>query len=312
MRDGQEKPIPIHRNKLFVSSVAVAILILLIISPYFLFKSKERDPSFQIIAFAGDSLDKNQLEERLIKADISMVMPNGQIVLNLGDALEPGSYGWGTGSFYVTGKDIARVTYSLKYGMMQHYDKAMEYKQNLEGNPIKIEFFLPYSALDLDQSKITGDEPENKYLDRLKTLWNSGKCPDIEAVKKGYFTGKSLDIEDYSIMSFVGTWKDAQTNGRYFRFIDRALDEKLNTEAHKLTVEYYHFDYGKEFNFNDSIYSVTWTPTFKPNLMLSVKSPEELPEDEMIVNIELKNGEVIRKVIRLSFNKDGYVVAKIK
>ena len=113
-------------------------------------------------------------------------------------------------------------------------------------------------------------------------------------------------------MSFVGTWKAAQTGGRYFRFIDKALDERLSKEAHQVTVEYYHFDYGEAFNFSDSIYSVTWSPGFKSSSIIGVTNPEDLPGDEMTVTVELKNGEVIKKVISLTFDKEGYAVARIK
>ena len=269
--------------------------------------------SFQIIAFAdNEGIDRNQLEKRLLEADISLVMPNGRITLDPDAVPEPGAYGWGTGSFYVAGEDIIRVTYSLKTGMIQHYDQAMEYKKNLEGNPVQMEFFLPYTVLDLDETKISIYEQEEKYTERLKALWNSGECAELEAVKKGYFTGKSLDVENYRIINFVGTWDAAQTDGRYFRFTDIALDQQLNKEAHKVAVEYYHFDYGKDFNFDDSIYGVTWYPMFKPYATVGVTNPEDLPGDEMTIAIELRNGEIIEKIISLSFDKDGYVVARIK
>ncbi len=146
----------------------------------------------------------------------------------------------------------------------------------------------------------------------MKELWNSGDCPELEAVKKGYFAGKSLNIEDYTIMSFVGTWSAAQTDGRYFRFRDIALDKQLNSEGHKVTVEYYHFDYGEQFNFDDSIYGVLWSPKFKPYSTAAVTNPADLPGDELTVTVELRNGDVIKKVIRLGFDREGYVIAKIK
>jgi hypothetical protein len=301
------------RKRLLASSAAM-ILIIILVSGYMYFsENRESGRSFQIIAFAGsEGMDENQLEERLLKADISMVMPNGQITLFQEGGPEPGAYGWGTGSFYVTGKDIDRVTYSLKNGLINHYDHAMEYKQNIEGNPVRIEFFLPYSVLNLDEAKIDMFHLDQAYSDRLTELWNSGECPDLEAVKKGYFQGKSLQIGNYSIMSFVGTWKAAQTDGRYFRLTDVALDKKLTKEAHKVTVEYYHFDYGKDFNYDDSIYGVTWSPVFKPYSTVGITNPEALPGDEMTVEIELKSGEIIKRVIELSFDKDGYVIAKVK
>ena len=297
-------------GKRMIAAVAVVALILLSVFGFdSLFERKENGPSFQIIAFAdSDGINENELEERLLDADISMIMPNGQIMLDL----EHNSYGWGTGSFYVLGKDIDRVTYSLKKGMIRHYDTAEEYKQNIEGNPVRIEFFLPYAVLDLDESKLDEYKLESTYTERLKELWNSGECPELEAIKKSYFVGKSLDIDDYTIMNFVGTWKAAQTDGRYFRFRDISLDKQLNEEAHKVTVKYYHYDYGKDFNFDDSIYGVTWNPVFKPYSIIGVTNPEELPGDEMTVTVELKNGEILKKVILLNFDEEGYVVAKIK
>lgn len=299
----------ISPKRMIASAAAVILLFLSIFSIDYFFESKGSDYSFQIISFAGsDSIDSNQMEERLLEANLSMVMPNGQITLNpYPDTQDAWAYGWGTASFYVTGKDIARVTYSLKNGMIHHYDLAMEYKQNIEGNPVRIEFFLPYTVLHLDETA-----EYHLYTERLKELWNSGESPELEAVKKGYFAGKSLDIENYTIMNFVGTWKAAHTGGRYFRFRDIALDEQLNKESHKVTVEYYHFDYGKNFNFSDSIYSVSWSPTFKPYSMIGVTNPKDLPGDEMTITIELQNGEIIKKVILLSFDEQGYVVAKIK
>ncbi len=295
-----------------ITSVVAAILILSIFSLDHIIENQKNGYSFQIVAFAGESIDPNKMEERLLEADISMVMPNGQITLFPEDTgPEPGTYGWGTGSFYVTGEDIARVTYSLKNGMMEHYDTALEYKLNLEGNPVQIEFFLPYKVFNLDEKQISEYEMP-KYTERFKELWNSGKCPEIEAVKKGYFAGKSLNVEDYTIMNFVGTWNDAQTDGRYFRLSDIALDKQLNKEAHEVTVEYYGFDYGEKFNFSDSIYSVLWSPVFKPYSTIGVTNPADLPGDEMTVTIEFHNGKIIKKVISLSFNKEGYAVAEIK
>lgn len=264
-------------------------------------------------SFASSDDSGNQIEEKLLDENISMIMPDGQITLNPNPVTENAwDYGWGSGSFYVSGKDIARVTYSLKNGTIAHYDKAMEYKQNIEGNPVRIEFFLPNTALNIDEAKNFNYPLEQQYTEKFKNLWNSGKCSELEAVKKSYFAGKSLNIQDYTIMSFVGTWKGAQTNGRYFRLRDIALDQQLNEEARKVTVEYYHFDYGKDFNFDDSIYSVTWNPVFKQGSLTGVKNPEELPGDEMTVTIELQSGKVIKKVILLSFDKDGYVIAKVK
>ena len=309
-----EKRRLLSRKRMIAAAAAIIFLFISITSLDYFFESKGNGYSFQIIAFAGSgNIDSNNIEERLLEADISMVMPNGQITLNPNvDTQDAGAYGWGTGSFYVTGKNIARVTYSLENGRISHYDTAMEYKQNIEGNPVQIEFFLPYTVLNLDEKQISEYELEEKYTERLKELWNSGESPELEAAKKGYFAGKSLDIEKYSIMNFVGTWKAAQTNGRYFRFRDTTLDEQLNREAQKLTVEYYDFDYGKDFNFDDSIYSVLWSPTFKPNTMIDVTTPEDLPGDKMTITIELQNGEILKKVILLSFDKEGYVVAKIK
>ena len=304
------------RKKMIASAAAVILLLLSVFSINYLFEREGSNYSFQIISFAGSGgIDENRLEERLLEANISMVMPNGQIMLNpYPDAQNPSSYayGWGTGSFYVTGKDIARVTYSLRKGMISHYDHAMELKLNTEGNPVRIEFFLPYSALKLDEAQIDKYQLEEKYTERLKELWNGGGCPELEAAKEGYFTGKSLDIEDYTIMNFVGTWKAAKTDGRYFRFRDIALDEQLNKEGHKITVEYYHFDYGTDMEYHDSIYSVLWSPVFKPYSTIGITNPEDLPGDEMTVTVELRNGEMIKKVILLSFDKEGYVVAKIK
>ena len=239
----------ISRNSMLASSVAIILLVVSVFCFDYFSESKGNGHSFQIIAFAdNESVDRNQLEEKLLKADISLIMPNGQITLNPAGIQNAGVYGWGTGSFYVVGKDIARVTYSLKNGMINHYDQAMEYKKNLEGNPVQIEFFLPYTVLNLDETKISIYQLEEKYTERLKELWNSGRCSELEAVKKGYFAGKSLDIENYTIMSFVGTWEAAQTDGRYFRFRDIALDQQLNKEEHRVTVVYYHFDYGEDFN----------------------------------------------------------------
>ena len=189
--------------------------------------------------------------------------------------------------------------------------RPWEHKLNTEGNPVRIEFFLPYTALNLDESQISEFRLEESYKERLKELWNSGKCPELEAVKKSDFAGKSLNIEDYTIMSFVGTWDAAQTDGRYFRLRDIALDKQLNEEGHKVTVEYYHFDYGEDINFDDSLYSVIWSPTFKPYSTIGVTNPEDLPGDEMTVTVKLQNGEIIRKVILLSFDEEGYVMAKI-
>ena len=300
----------ISRKRRIVSAVIVAFLFISIFGIDYLSESKGEGHSFQIITFAeSEGIDENQLEERLLDANLSMVMPNGQIMLHLNDRYS--AYGWGTGSFYVTGKDIVRVTYSLKKGKITHYDSAMEYKQNLEGNPVRIEFFLPYSLLDLDESQINGYELENQYTQRLKELWNSGDSPELEAVKKSYFAGKSLNIDDYTIMNFVGTWSAAQTDGRYFRCTDTMQDEQLTREAQTVTVEYYHFDYGEKFNFDDSIYDITWSPSFKPNEIQGITNPEDLPGDEMTVTIELQNGEIVKKIISLDFDENGYVVATI-
>lgn len=304
----------LFQKRMLASFAAMIILIVSIFGIDYLFGGKGESHSFQIIAFAGsESMDKSQLEERFLEADISLVMPNGQITLDPDSDSSNGlNYGWGTGSFYVAGKDIVRVTYSLKNGLIQHYDQAMEYKQNLEGNPVQIEFFLPYSALNLDESKISIYQIEQEYTERFKELWKSEESPELEAVKKGYFAGKSTDLEDYTIMNFVGTWDAAQTNGRYFRLRDIALDDQLNKEAHKVTVEYYHYDYGKDFDFDDSIYSVMWSPDFSLYPTAGITTPEDLPGDEMTITVELKNGETIQKHISLSFDKEGYVVARIK
>ena len=310
----------ISGRRLIAAAAAVMILLASALGVDHYFENRTSHHSFQIISYAdSDGMEGRPIEERLLDADISMVMPHGQIELNPDfnpQNVSDWAYGWGTGSFYVSGKDIARVTYSLKNGMISHYDMAMELKQNIEGNPVQIEFFLPYSALGLNETQDEAQNPEyqleEKYTERLKELWNSGGCPELEAVKKGYFAGKSLNIEDYTIMNFVGTWSAAQTGGRYFRFRDIALDKQLNSEGHKVTVEYYHFDYGEQFNFSDSIYGVLWSPRFKPYPTAAVTSPADLPGDELTVTVELRNGDVIKKVIRLSFDKEGYVIAKIK
>ena len=308
---------PVWRRRVFVSAAVIILVFMSIFSFEYFSESEGGNYSFQIISFAGsEGIDQNQIEEKLLKANISMVMPHGQITLNpeLTMDSEPWewAYGWGTGSFYVVGKDIERVTYSIKKGTISHYDHAMELKLNTEGNPVRIEFFLPYSALEMDESRIDEYQLEEKYTERLKELWNSGKCPELEEAKKSYFAGKSLDIEDYTIMNFVGGWEAAKTDGRYFRFRDIALDEQLNKEGQKITVEYYHFDYGTDVEYHDSIYSVLWSPTFEPYSTVGVTNPEDLPGDEMTVTVELQNGEVIKKVIELSFDKEGYAVAEIK
>ena len=301
-------------RKHMIAAAVAAILVLSVIGFDYISETGEGGYSFQIIAFAGESIDKNIMEEKLLEADISMVMPNGQITLNNEAVSGPETwiYGWSTGSFYVTGDHIAQVTYSLKNGIMEHYDKALEYKLNLEGNPVRIEFFLPYKVLNLDEAQISDYQIETKYTERFKELWNSGNCPELEAVKKGYFVGKSLNVEDYTIMNFVGTWNDAQKEGRYFRLRDIALDNRLNHEAHELTVVYYDFDYGEEFNFDDSMYSVLWSPEFKSFSMGEIKNPADLPGDEMIITIELENGDIIKKVIALSFDEEGYVVTALR
>lgn len=313
---GIKKKRPIPQGRLIASAAVIVLLFVSIFSIDYFFENRVSHHSFQIISYAdSDGMKGIPIEERLLEADISMVMPHGQIDLNPNfnaQNVNDWAYGWGTGSFYVSGKDIARVTYSLKNGLISHYDQAMEYKQNLEGNPVQIEFFLPYSALDLNETRIPEYQLEERYTKRLKELWNSGDCPELEAAKQGYFSGKSLDIEDYTIMNFVGTWSAAQTDGRYFRFRDIAQDKQLNREGHKITVEYYHFDYGEQFNFDDSIYSVLWSPKFKPYSTAGVTNPADLPGDELTVTVELQNGDIIKRAIKLTFDKEGYVIAKIK
>ena len=305
------------KRRIAVIAATLVILFSSIVAIDYISEMNGRNYSFQIISFAGnEQIDQNQIEEKLLEANISMVMPHGQITLNPELTVNPKpwewAYGWGTGSFYVAGEDIARVTYSLKNGIINHYDMAMEKKKELEGNPVRIEFFLPYTVFQLDESQIGEYELEEKYTAKLKELWNSGKSPELEAAKSSYFAGKSFNIEDYTIMNFVGTWKAAQTDGRYFRFRDISLDEELNREGHELTVEYYHFDYGDNMAYSDSIYSVLWSPKFEPGTLIDIKNPEDLPADEMTVTIELQNGEKIKKNILLSFDEEGYAVARVK
>ncbi|MEL7657983.1 MAG: hypothetical protein AAGU75_18980, partial [Bacillota bacterium] len=167
-----KKKKPALGKRLIAAAAAFMILLASAFGADYYFENRVSRHSFQIISYAdSDGMGGRPIEERLLDADISMVMPHGQVTID-SSALPPGldgAYGWGTGSFYVAGKDIARVTYSLKKGIISHYDQAMEYKQNLEGNPVQMEFFLPYSALGLDETQTSSQyQREDPFTARLK------------------------------------------------------------------------------------------------------------------------------------------------
>ena len=96
----------ISRKRMIVTAAAVILLFISIFGIDYFFGSRGSNYSFQIISFAGSgSIDSSQMEERLLEADISMVMPNGQITLNPDPVAQDGwAYGWGTANFYVSGE----------------------------------------------------------------------------------------------------------------------------------------------------------------------------------------------------------------
>lgn len=313
IRQGRRRTI--KRRLALVASLLILFSIILTMD--YILEDRGSDYSFQVLSFAGnEEADPHMIEEQLLEANISMLIPDGKLNINpdIRADMEPWewAYGWGTGSFYVVGEDIARVTYSLKRGTLEYFDHAMDKKSAGEGKPMMISFFLPYSVFQLDETQISEMSAGHEFTEEFKALWEAGSSPEIEAIKESYFKGRNLDLEAYDTMNHVGTWDAAQKDGRYFRFYDRARREELTQRGSEVTVAYHHFDYGDGLQYHDSLYGVMWSPNIETKELLNMKTPADLPADEMTVTIELQNGDKIKKVILLTFNDEGYAVGKVK
>lgn len=239
--------------------------------------------------------------------DTDVVIPNLQIVNEEDGTLSAES----DVGFYVTGDDVDFVQYQSNTGNFYGYDiqKDLYDKQNRNY----------YTAVI--------PVPDDEAQEMVKYIYNQKMNPETAGIKyyaqthdlSEYFSGEDVDFNDYWVYfekcsDMVGYENedgyaffvvDAEKAGLYY------YNTQLN-ETGDLTIKYYDLhestlnlcgdDYLAEMN------NIGYSPdaAFEALDNNPDMDKSELPGDEITIIVTFKDGKKAKKVIGVSFDKDGY------
>lgn len=259
------------------------------------FKQKN---DFSIVAYAvsidnsktssGIEVEPNTKNE--LKPNIKVQMPSGKIKrgnVKKSDGYEV-TFEGGSLGLASMGENIVNITYTSENGMLHYFD--VELMKEMETNGELYICQIPVSV-----NVINPERGYNSVKKAFSKLWASG---DLDEFKNKYFNGKDINLDDYKI-GFHGT-PDTTGEKRYMQIYKKEsgtppyFKEGLVVKAAPGKV-------------------ISWSPDNAMGILRKDGNIlyEDLPADTITVSAEFNNGDIVTKTIKLSFNKDGNVIAEL-
>lgn len=248
--------------------------------------------SFTVVAYPADKEE----EKTLLTAGMKVELPVGTISRGEAWPEESEQKGYnscfeGTSSISVIGDNIESVSYSCLTEELHYRDRIMKKQMQQNGELVFCEFAIKQSLIpDADRQK-------------FKRLWNEGYFEDI---KQQYFQNRSTNIDDYRI-TFRQSGEQIP-KGEWTIAIEPDYQGKYPFEERgkQVTAKYYE-ELGNES------FEVHWSPGKALDLVSEYKPIDlaQLPGDTIIITANFTDGRTMTKILKLSFDEQGQLMAQL-
>ena len=248
---------------------------------------------FMLLGVGGTADNEERAE---ITADAWVELPDLQIQQDNGagsvdesgkTTYTYGVSGSGSSSFLVEADHIKKVTYESKSGRLTYYNRVVD---TWNEQDLICSFTAPFSLLNYANHGLFDE------------LWNEGYFKDI---KDRYFQGLSMDIHDYAYeMTYENP--DDPENSRLVVSIYRISPTTYLQRGPKITVFYHDTEDRRAFQ-------ARWEPTEAIGYLFDHKVTDysQLPGDAVTITVTFTDGQIVVKMVLLSFNQEGKVLARM-
>lgn len=258
---------------------------------------------FSIIAYAAEfekegTLRKIEDSLTLLKTNAKTELPIGNIILGdyMEETLDDGSiFQWydnsftSEGGFLCEGEGIDSVTFTSENGNFSYFDvEKLKEKEN-SGEVFKVEMNIP-------RNDFSNEKDIDSVIENFYNMWNEGL---LDEYKNKYFKGEDLIEEIKSGKYGIGIRDNVENDYLTIR-ITGDFGEDVSKAGQSITVKS-----GQEVSYIPQGAIDQLSKTGNPNF-------EELPKDNIKVEVKFKDGEVVTSNVELSFNKGGRLVGELK
>lgn len=206
----------------------------------------------------------------------------------------------------VSGDDIASVRYECKNDMLTYGYTAKMYYDIQNQNYYSVIIPVPDSRVDevkalIDKYTVNPEEQGIKDYARLYDITE-------------YFDGKDTNLDNYQVIfekcSNLGYPED--NDGYAFYLVENDWGKRYEVAYDSdITVDYYELNEKTLAGFTDeeitAMYAVDYLPNSATDVLFEDPDVDKstLPGDEITVTVTFKDGKKAKKVITVSFDKDG-------
>jgi hypothetical protein len=273
---------------------------------------------FVLQAYAADTANISKKKVTLA-LNMKVTLPTGKLRFHRHNGMENGR--WTSGSdyqangFLCSGKNLVSVKYTAAYGTLRYFSSELVKQERAAAKRSLVCRFK------IAKSKIGPVHLIKSFL----RLWKSGA---LDEYRKKYLNHKDIDLKRYSVT--ITTAKASYSEGGFSGGFDASVQGDANNDW--VTIKD-----SKKYNFNDKLLfgmtksitakasdhdaSVDWSPSDKAWAAVNAadKRYEQtgkvdysgISGDRITVTGTFTDGQKLTKYINLTFNKSGYLCAKL-